>query len=77
MLLLGGFKDNSLKLENLSKLITGKQTELQNTLSESCHYDFGLRNLKHLVNMAASLKCENPDKSELEIVMLSLKKLYN
>jgi len=79
MLLSNGFVSNRHKTENLASLITGKFNQLQKATGDKkrCYYDFGMRKLKEICSFAGYLRSENPNKNDLEIVILALKKTFS
>lgn len=77
MLLRDGFTDNRHKTESLSKVVVDTFDKLKNNLGKRCQYDFGLRKIKQLIKLACCLKREYPDKNELDVILLAIKKVFS
>jgi dynein heavy chain len=69
MLAAEGFRD----ARNLAKKTVTLYSLMIQQLSKQDHYDYGLRNLKAVLNMAGSLKRADPDMNEEAILMRALR----
>ena len=69
MLSAEGFTD----ARNLSKKTITLYSLMQQQLSKQDHYDYGLRNLKAVLNMAGSIKRADPSTNEEAILMRALR----
>ena len=68
---------NKCNIETFKKVLAKKMTVLyklsREQLSKQTHYDFGLRALKSVLNMAGSLKRGSPDLLEDMVLMRALR----